>query len=167
MSHVDLAASFRSRFDDVAARLERHAGSSPPGGLTEPDQPSGEQWEWGQVWAHLAEFPDYWLDQIARALVAPDAGPVPFGRTKTDPDRVGAIERDRGMPIADLMARLREELDRLGATIDGLTDQDWSRRFLHPTLGEMDLSRVVEEFLVGHLEQHADQLDGLAGHEGA
>jgi hypothetical protein len=47
--------------------------------------------------------------------------------------------------------------------IIGFTPEQWaSRRFAHLTLGEMDLSRIMEDFLVGHLEAHADQLEALA-----
>ena len=40
---------------------------------SEPDEGTGERWEAGQVWAHLAEFPGFWLDQI-RAILAARAG---------------------------------------------------------------------------------------------
>ena len=38
---------------------------------------------------------------------------------------------------------------------------DWSRVGLHSTLGEMDIARQLDEFHIGHYEQHADQLDEL------
>jgi threo-3-hydroxy-L-aspartate ammonia-lyase len=38
---------------------------------------------------------------------------------------------------------------------------DWEVSGLHPARGEMRLSEIVERFLVSHLEEHADQLDGL------
>ncbi len=152
-----------ARVDAVARRLEQLAPLPAPAGLTEPDQPSGERWEWGQVWAHVAEFPEYWLDQIEAAFATPGEGSVPFGRTRADPDRVAAIERDRRTPPADLMARIEPQLAQLRGAIIGFTPEQWSgRRFAHPTLGDLDLSAVMEDFLVGHLEAHADQLDGLA-----
>jgi hypothetical protein len=155
------AAEFLSRLSAVTDRLEGLAARPAPGGLTEADQPSGERWEWGQVWAHLAEFPDYWLQEIAAVLTATGARPVPFGRTKADPGRIAAIERDRGETSAQLMSAMRPQLTRLRSTIEGFTSEDWSRPFHHVTLGEMDLPRVMDRFLVGHLEEHADQLDGL------
>lgn len=151
-----------TRVDAVAERLEGLARRPAPGGLTEPDQPSGERWDWGQVWAHIAEFPEYWLDQIEAAFASPGSGPVPFGRTKADPRRIAAIERDRRTPPPDLLARIEPQLARLRAAIIGFTPEQWSaRRFAHPTLGDLDLSGVMEDFLVGHLQAHADQLDVL------
>ena len=156
------AEEWVARVDAVAERLERLAREPTPGGLTEPDAPSGERWDWGQVWAHVAEFPEYWLDQIEQVVAAPGDDPVPFGRTKADPERIASIERDRATPPEDLMARIEPQLARLRVAIIGFTPQQWSsRRFAHPTLGEMGLSRIMEDFLVGHLEAHADQLEGL------
>lgn len=149
------------RLEAVAERLRGLSKEPSPTGLTEPDDPSGEQWEWGQVWAHTAEFPGYWLDQIDRVLATATDGPVPFGRVRTDPGRNGAIERDRGTPPPELMARIEAQLERLRAAIEAYTAGDWTRRFAHSTLGEMNLTAVLDTFLVGHLESHADQLDGL------
>jgi hypothetical protein len=58
------------------------------------------------------------------------------------------VQRD----VADLRAFL-------GAVPDGA----WNARGVHQTLGVMPLPHIVDEFLVGHLEQHAAQLDGLTG----
>jgi hypothetical protein len=153
--------AYRRRLDRVEERLRTHASSPPAGGLTDPDQPTGERWEYGQVWAHLGEFVPYWIEQV-RIVVDPSREePVPFGRTKTDPERVAAIERDRGLPQQELMDRLDRHIEDGRALIAELPSEAWGRRGLHPTLGVMDLPAIFEEFLVGHLEAHAAQLDGL------
>lgn len=162
MSAADLSPRMVERVEAVAERLERLAVAPAPSALTDPDEPGGEQWEWGQVWAHLAEFPDYWMDRIGEVLDADPAGdPRPFGRTKEDPHRVGAIERDRSTPPPELMGALREQLVRLGALLGGMAPEDWARPVQHPTLGTMEMPRVFETFLVGHLEDHAAQLESL------
>lgn len=158
--YVDRLGAVRARF---AALAEEEPA---PGALTEPDEPSGERWEWGQVWAHLAEFPAYWMHQLEPVLAGPAGDPPPFGRTKTDPGRIGAIERARARPVRELHGALEPQLEDLRRLIEGLSGDQWSRRVSHSTLGIMDMPRVLEVFLVGHLEQHADQLDGLlAGSE--
>ena len=48
-----------SRLDEAMEALRRHAARGRVPGLTEPDQPSGEQWDSGQVWAHLSEIISY------------------------------------------------------------------------------------------------------------
>jgi hypothetical protein len=156
------ASALLSRLEAVAERLRRHAGSVAPAALTAPDPPTGERWDWGQAWAHLAEFVPYWMDQVRLALEADPDEPVPFGRTKADPGRIAAIERDRRLPVSQLMDRLEAHVAELKAMIWSLSPDDWTRRVSHSTMGIMDMPRVFDEFLVGHLEQHADQLDQLS-----
>ena len=80
---------------------------------------------------------------------------------KADPVRVAAIDADRNRPPSELMARLADQVGDLRALLGEMSDADWQRHGLHSTLGAMDMPRIVREFLVGHLEAHADQLDGL------
>jgi hypothetical protein len=158
----DRTAGFLARLDAVEERLRRHAAGEPPRGLTEPDPPTGERWEAGQVWAHVAEFVPYWIQQL-RGLIDRDGGePEPFGRTKADPGRIAAIERDRHEAIPDLYERTRAAIEELRAWLPSLDEAGWSVVGRHQTMGDLDGERIVEEFLVGHLEQHADQLDGLS-----
>jgi hypothetical protein len=160
------ADRFILRLQYVVMQLEPHARSEPAPGLTDPDPPTGERWEWGQVWAHLAEFIPYWVGEVRQIVAGTGDEPVPFGRTKTDPERVAAIERDRSRRVAELWTRMRSQMSDLWHLIDHLPDEAWEKRGLHPTLGVMEMPRIVDEFLVGHLEQHAAQLDGLAAHQG-
>jgi len=158
---------FVARLDGVERRLAGHATAKPATGLTQPDPPSGERWDWGQVWAHLGEFVPYWVGEV-RMILARSAGedPVPFGRVKADPVRVAAIEADRDRPPSELMARLDGQLGGLRALLGQMSEADWRRHGLHSTLGVMDMPRIVREFLVGHLEAHADQLEGLRSGSG-
>ena len=156
-----IARGFLDRLDAVEERLSRLAGLPPPDGLTEPDVPSLETWDWGQVWAHLAEFPGYWTTELRKILAGGWTADPPFGRTKADPARIQAIERDRHVPASGLMARLRPELSDLRNLLTEMSPEAWRRRVSHPTLGILGMGRVMEEFLVGHLEAHAAQLDAL------
>jgi threonine dehydratase len=161
---AEQAAPFLSRLAAAERRLAEHAARPLPSGLTDPDPGASERWEAGQVWAHLAEFPGYWLDQIRRILVdraAGAAGPISFGRMKTDPGRIGPIERERRTAPADLLRRVNSEIAELSSTLSALPDDAWSAIGLHQSLGEMGLPAIVERFVVAHLEEHADQLDGL------
>jgi len=166
-SRATPAAELLARLDAVRARLERHAASPPAAGLTDPDPPTGERWDWGQVWAHLGEFVPYWSAQVRLIMEAGGEGPVPFGRTKKDPVRVAAIEADRRRPPAELMGRLAAHLEELRKLIRELRKEDWRRRGVHSTLGVMEMPAIFQEFLVGHLEAHVEQLDGLMSQEDA
>jgi hypothetical protein len=155
------AAGFLARLDGVEGRLHRHASSPPAAGLTDPDPPTGERWDYGQVWAHVGEFVPYWAEQATLVADPSRPEPVPFGRVKADPVRVAAIERDRHVPPGELEERLAHQLEDLRALIVRLPSDAWDREGLHQTLGVMGLAGIFEEFLVGHLEAHAAQLDGL------
>ena len=150
-----------SRLADAERRLAEHASRPVPSGLTEPDRGGEERWEAGQVWAHVAEFPGYWLAQAQRVIALPTNEPVPFGRVKTDPVRVDAIERDRHTDPAALLERVRTSLAEVTDAARSLPPEAWTRRGMHPTRGEMSVQQIFEQFIANHLEEHADQLDTL------
>ena len=156
------AEDFVRRLDSVEERLRIHAARDfPSDALTAPDPPTGERWEAGQVWAHVAEFIPYWMAEAALVIEGGRAQPAPFGRTKSDPCRIAAIERDRSTDRLRLWRRIAGDIASLRGFLLALDASAWTARGLHPTLGEMDLAHIVDEFLVGHLEQHAAQLDQL------
>jgi hypothetical protein len=159
---TESAAAFVRRLDAVRERLGVLAAVDvPAGALTAPDPPTGERWEAGQVWAHVAEFLPYWFGEAAGVIERGVTEPAPFGRTKSDPRRIAALERDRRTDRALLWGRTAGNIARLRALLLGLSPSAWQTRGVHPTLGEMDLASIVNEFLVGHLEQHAVQLEAL------
>ena len=151
-------SAFAERLDAVERRF---AALGAPGGLTAADPGTGERWDAGQVWAHTAEFPSYWLAQLALVVGGWRGEPVPFGRVKSDPDRIAAIERDRTAGPALLGERVREGIAAVRERLGSLPDSAWEAEGVHSTLGVMPLERIVEEFLVGHLEEHAAQLESL------
>jgi DinB superfamily len=158
----DVSAGFVERLDAVEARLRALAPREvPEGALTAPDPPTGERWEAGQVWAHLAEFIPYWLGEAALVIEHGGTEPAAFGRAKSDPGRLSAIERDRRRDRTALWKRTAADVGRLRDFLVGLDATAWEARGRHPTLGEMSLARIVDEFLVGHLDQHALQLEEL------
>jgi hypothetical protein len=150
-----------ARLAAAERRLVEHADAPLPSGLTDPDPGDEERWEAGQVWAHLAEFPAYWLHEAERVAANAGEAPVPFGRTKTDALRIEAIERDRHADPAALLAQVRESLGEVTDAARSLPQDAWLLRGVHATRGEMTVQAIVESFIVEHLEEHADQLDGL------
>lgn len=150
-----------ARLADAERRLAEHAAAPLPATLSDPDPGAEERWEAGQVWAHLAEFPHYWLTQAQRVVALPTTEPVPFGRVKTDIGRVEAIERERHTDPAALMDRVRAQLAEVSEAARSWTPEEWARRGAHPVRGEMTVERIVSVFIADHLEEHADQLDAM------
>jgi hypothetical protein len=153
--------SLLARLAEAERRLAEHAAAPLPTGLADPDPGAEERWEAGQIWAHLAEFPAYWLSQAQRVIAQPTHAPVPFGRVKTDAGRIEAIERDRHTDPAALLERVRSSLAEVSDAVRSWDDATWQLKGVHPVRGEMTVERIVETFIVDHLEEHADQLDGL------
>jgi hypothetical protein len=155
---------YLARLDVLQPDLRRAASAgAAPGALTEPDPGGEERWDAGQVWAHLAEFVPYWIAE-ASAVADPAAPePVPFGRVKTDPGRIAAIEERRAEPVGVLAGKVAGDVEALRRFLQDLDGQPgaWARRGVHSRLGEMPLTAIVEEFLVGHVEEHLRQLEGL------
>ena len=139
----------------AAGRIRASASALSDGALTEPDPESGERWDRGQVLAHVAEMLPYWAEQ-AELIVA--GRQTEFGRVKSDPGRIGAIERDRREDPARLLARVQEGVAVVLALLERLDDRALAATGHHQTLGDMTVAELIDRFLVSHLEEHADQL---------
>jgi hypothetical protein len=153
----DLDSRLEARQQQLAARGDTGLAS----GLTEPDPDTDERWEAAQVWAHMAEFVGYWHGQIKGVVAAYQGEPVPFGRVKSDEGRIAAIEEGRREPLTALVVRATDSLRSLRDYLAGLSPRDWQAVGRHQTIGEMDIEAIVNRFVIGHLEEHFTQLDGL------
>ena len=167
MSRMADLDSWKARIDAVESRLGEVAAptadSAPAeGALTNPDPKTGEQWEEGQVWGHLAEFIQFWIEQAGDVIDAYRGEPIPFGRTRADPTRLAGIEQGRHVTIESLWQEVRADLTDLRGFLGALPEGWESSVGLHTTLGPIPTERVVEEFLISHLEEHAAQLESLA-----
>lgn len=157
----DRINALRGAYAGLAPRVE--AGDPWP--LAE-DFGTGPEASWGprEVLAHVEEMLPFWLGELERVVDdrAP-AGPVPFGRVADDTARLGIIDRDRSLPLRILFERidagLRDWADRLAT----LSDDDRGRIGLHPRLGEMPSTGILERFVVGHAEDHVAQLEAILG----
>lgn len=159
MSTVDDVLTWLDRIDAVEARLQ--ALATPRAGLTEPDPESGERWEPGQVWGHLTEFIQYWIEQVGDVIDAYAGEPVAFGRMREDPGRLAAIDQGKRGSMAIMWAEVRSDLADLRAFLRALPE-GWDRASgLHPRRGVTPAGSIIEDFLVSHLEEHATQLENV------
>jgi DinB superfamily len=158
--------------DDLAGRL-RGAGSQ----LLALRDPlvAGEPWplsaaygtepeaDWGprEVLAHVNEMLPYWATQLRLIVAGDPAEATPFGRIATDPTRVGRIEADRELAVGDLLDRIATGLAIVEDVLAGLSEADLERRGVHSTRGELTVGASAERFLVSHLVEHVEQLQGI------
>jgi len=157
MQHMGLLARMAVAEGRLAAFAEH-----PPPGLTDADPATGERWDAGQAWAHVAEFVPYWQGEIERVLAGRGGEAVPFGRTSDDPGRASAIQAGRNEPPTEQMARLAGALMLLRTYLVRLSEAQWGARGLYIRGNEMTVAEILDRFVVSHLEEHADQLEKLA-----
>lgn len=120
---------------------------------------------WGprEVLAHLGEMLLYWLGEYERIVEGghgPGAG-TPFGRTSGDAMRIGILERDRTVPLRELFARIDAGIGRWEARLADASAGEGEAVGLHPRLGEMTADALVGRMVLGHLEEHLVQLEGI------
>jgi len=156
------------RLHEGSARL----GATRPGVVAGAPWPLAERFddapeaEWGppEVLAHVAEMIPYWQGEMERILAADaGAGAVPFGRLATDTNRLGILERDRSLPPGELYDRIDHAVERFGRRLETLTGDESTRLGVHPKRGEMTIADLADRFVVGHLADHAVQLEGILG----
>jgi hypothetical protein len=114
---------------------------------------------WGplETLAHVEEMLPFWLGEAERILDATDP-PATIGRAATDDLRIGVIERDRTLPVRELVARVQNGIDRWRRRWAALDEASRGRAGAHVKLGRVTVTDVAERFAVGHLEEHLGQL---------
>ena len=116
---------------------------------------------WGprETLAHLEEMLPYWLGEAERILDDPSGGAT-LGRAATNDIRLAIIERDRTLPIRELVARVQAGIERWRRRWSELDGPSCERTGTHVSLGVVTVTDVATRFAVGHLEDHLDQLEG-------
>jgi hypothetical protein len=149
---------------DTKALLERtprvvHAllDGLPDTWLGTPDTPDG--WTPHDVMGHLisAELDDW----IPRARIILEHGP----ERAFDPfDRFAHVERDRDVPLPDLVDRFEQlRADNLAKLGELVGDDDLDRVGRHPELGQVTMRQLLATWAVHDLDHVAQIYAGLAG----
>ena len=147
------------RIDSVESRLQHCIG--PFGGLTAPDPNSGEQWDASQVWGHLAEFVEYWIGIFGELVDEFDGEPIPFGRSPDDENRMAGVRHGSGLGFDRLWGEVSHDLGDLRHFLQTLPDLAEKVVGLTGDGTERSLAGMIEAYLVGHLEEHATQLESI------
>jgi hypothetical protein len=152
-------AAASDRLAGLATGLERGG----PWPLAERIDHSPEA-SWGprETLAHLEEMLPYWLGEAERILDDP-SGAASLGRLATNDIRLAIIERDRTLPIRELVARVQAGIERWRRRWSELDASSRVRAGTHVSVGVVTVTDVATRFAVGHLEDHLDQLEGAIG----
>ena len=121
-----------------------------------PDPETGERWDRMNVLGHVAEMLAYWPPNLTGGLMGRTLGRYVLGYAS----RQAAIFGAHHMPEADLRRLIDERGEVAVRFVAGLQASDLERQVRHWKRGTVVFGQVLEEFLVGHLEEHVDQLAG-------
>jgi hypothetical protein len=156
----------REAFRALRPRIEAREATTPWPLATAFGTEPEASWGVREVLAHVQEMLPYWLGEYERVQAGDGTTGVPFGRVATDTLRTGVLERDRTLPLRELLGRIDagigrwvERLDEAGRDGSG----DAPRPGVHPRLGDMTPPAIAERFVVSHLEEHDTQLRELLG----
>jgi len=99
-----------------------------------------------------------WMTRARRILEAGTSRPFDSF------ERFAMLERDRGVPLDDLVERFAVlRRDNLATLRQLVSDADLERRGLHPRLGEVTLGQLLSTWAVHDLDHTAQIYAGLAG----
>jgi uncharacterized damage-inducible protein DinB len=106
-------------------------------------RPADGGWSAKENVAHLARHAHVYLERLERILheERPHLGNY---RPDQDPEWTSW----RSLPLDEALRRLRSTRARLIAWVDALSDEQARRVGIHPLLGEMDVGRWLEFFLL-------------------
>jgi hypothetical protein len=107
----------------------------------------------------------FWLGEYERVVEArrPAGDGFPFGRVASNTLRIAVIERDRTLPLRELSARIDADIARWEGRLATRDPGDDDAAGVHSTLGEMTAAELRDRFVIGHLEEHREQLEALLG----
>ena len=140
------------RIEQSVQRLIQEIERLPADVLYREPQPG--EWPVMSTLAHLQELLPYWAHQAEGVVKSPDQ---PFGRTHSDPARIGAVEEHGHDSLDAMVKRIRVSLDECLAILRLLPASGWGVVGHSPSRGTMTVEQIVDAFLVRHVEEHAAQ----------
>jgi hypothetical protein len=149
----DEITAWLGRIDQVSARLRALTEISVDG--------SGEKWGTGEIWGHLGELVDFWIEQIGDVIDEYQGEPVHFGRALDDSTRTDGLVHGVSTPVSQLVEEVLAALGRLGMFLGALPEGWRSAHGVNRAGDIMPAAQMIERLLVGHLEEHVAQLEAL------
>lgn len=160
-------ADLGGTIDRLEERVRGIAGHWAPVRDSAVHQPRAPgEWTAAESLAHMAEFLPYWAD-VAREVSRRTEAGRPFGRTHEDPDRIAFVAEHAGDPLPKTLATLEAALERTTRLLREIREEDLERTGVHARRGEMSVRRIIDEFIVKHLDDHASQAESALAKEAA
>ena len=156
MSGSDELDAMRRRVNVARARLRAllpaTADREPP-----VDPQTGERWDRFNILGHMSEFPTFWSTGLAAAI---ESG-VEFGRVPGSTNRQDAVTGGTRLGEAALKRQVARGIENVLALLGKLQPADLDRTVNMRGRGEVTVRWALNSLLVGHLEEHCNQLYAL------
>ena len=122
-------------------------------------QPVSGGWTPLEDLAHVAEMLGYWSGEIDRFQRQPGAS---FGRVASNPDRIRFIEAHAHDSPDQMAALLESGYGAALALLRRLRPADLETTGQHVKFGPQTVHQAIQEWLIDHLAEHAEQLKVIA-----
>jgi len=134
---------------------------STEGGAGPVDPATGEAWHRGNVLGHMSEMLDYWTAQLQGAI----QGTQTMGRDqKGTALRRQGIDQESGLSEAELRKEIDQKIGRVLVLLAAMSPDDLERTVdFHNREGNRTarVGELLQNLVVGHLEEHIQQLAAL------
>jgi hypothetical protein len=117
--------------------------------------PVENEWTIMQNLAHVTEFMPYWAGEIEKLVADPGRN---FGRTAQDEGRLRGISEHEKDSLSRMKVALPVSYARLDEVLGSLKDNDLALIGKYSKYGEKSLDWFIEEFVMGHLSGHVQQI---------
>lgn len=114
------------------------------------------EWSGMQILGHLVEMVPFWLAQAESLIFAPE--PPLFGRTLESPERLAGPEQGASGDLEQLLSQWNANVGKASLRIRNMTAQERDKKGIHIRRGEMTAGDIIESFIVGHAEEHLEQI---------
>ena len=136
----------------LRALLPAAADREPP-----VDPQTGERWDRFSILGHMSEFPTFWSAELAAAI---ESG-AEFGRRPGSTNRHDAVAGGAAAGEGALKRQVARGIENVLALLVKLQPADLDRTINMRGRGEVTVRWALENLLVGHLEEHCNQLYAL------
>jgi uncharacterized damage-inducible protein DinB len=119
--------------------------------------PAEGVWSVMDILCHIREFVPFWTNETMRIARRPHE---PWGRDHTDAGRLAAVANTASYNVDDVLADIRQAVQRSAETLNGLRDADLAVEATsrNPRWGVKPASFVIDQLLVQHVEKHLGQI---------
>jgi uncharacterized damage-inducible protein DinB len=120
-------------------------------------KPAEDKWSILEILCHMDEAIPYWLEEIRRLAVTPEAE---WGRGLQDEARLNAVAQAEQRSLDDVLQDLAKSKQQIATVLGSLSDDQLAAESpsRNPRFGVKPLSFIIDHLLVEHATKHVGQI---------